>query len=96
MIQLPKKKDKNPKLTAAKDKVLDELIAHDPNSPEWTTNIEHLERLTQLETDTRKPRLSRDVMFTGACAIGQVLVIVIYEQKHVFASQAKALLTKLK
>lgn len=96
MFQLPKKKDKNPKLTAVKEKILDDLATYSPTDPEYWDLIEHLERLTNLQTDARPQKASRDALIMVAGNLLGILVIVAYEQKHVFVSKASSFIMKAK
>jgi len=95
-MRLPNKKDKNPKLTLAKDKLMDELSNYDPQDKEYQAILVSLKALTELESQPRRGKVDANTL---ALVIGNLLgiiVIVAYEQKHVFASKASGFLLKAK
>jgi hypothetical protein len=77
---------KKNKLDVITESVYDEMIIATPDSEEFKAQLENLERLTTLKS--KKVKVSHD---TIAIVIGNVLcvlVVVMYEQKHVFTSKA--------
>lgn len=78
------------------DKVLEELRVQDPESREYDTALGHLERLVRLEESKRSSRVSPDTMAIVLGGLAQVLVIVMYEQRHVFGSRGLGFILKPK
>ena len=71
------------------EKVLTDLREYDTSSPEFATNMDYLERLTKLKTDTRrKLKVSPDTMFQGLVTFGSILLIIGYEQHHPLTTKA--------
>lgn len=95
-MRLPTKKDKNPKLTAVKEKLLDRLNTLDPTDPEYAKTIIYLQRIEDLDPKKDKRKISSDAIIGLIGTLGSVLIVVAYEQKHVFASQAKMFFPKMK
>jgi len=84
------------------DKHLDELIERvvsdmqmfGPESKEYPTLVAHLTALHALKADKKPSRVSSD---TVAIVVGNllgILIIVMYEEKHVITSKAFPLATR--
>lgn len=84
------------KLDEPIDKVLDELREHDPESPEFATNLTNLERLTNLKAEESKRRVSPDTMAIVAGNLLGILIVIKYEQFHVVTSKAMGMLLRTK
>lgn len=71
------------------DRVLTEMTTLTPETDEYANLLAKLERLTALIDDNhvRKPVSLDTLVMSGANILG-ILVIVIYEQKHVMVSKA--------
>jgi hypothetical protein len=67
-----------------------------PDSEDYPTLVAQLERLNEMKTQERKNQVSRDTLVIVAGGIIQVLVIVVYEQKHVWVSKAVGFIQKAK
>lgn len=67
-----------------------------PDSGEYQMLLRHLERLTELKTNNRRPPVSRDTMALIAGNLLGILVIVAYEQKHVMTSKGFSQIIKPK
>lgn len=63
-------------------------------SPEYPKLIGHLQKIIPLQKSEDKKRVSPDTMALVIGNIAVVLVIVVYENKHVFVSKAFAFLKK--
>ena len=83
------------KLDAVKHKILDELIEHAPDDADYPTLMSHLERVDSMQ-HTKMQRVSPDAVVQTVGAFLSVLVIVMYEQKHVLTSKSLSLLPKFK
>lgn len=83
-------------LSAAIDRVSALLATYDTNSEEYANTLSYLERLYALKTETRKYRVSPDSMLIVAGNLLGILIIVAYEQKHVFGSKAISFISKAK
>jgi hypothetical protein len=76
-------------------KSLDELIKNvesdmldcPPESEEYKALLESLERLRKLKDNNRPKRLDRNTILLVAGNLLGILVIVVYEQKHVMTSK---------
>jgi hypothetical protein len=58
------------------------------DSDEYETLLSRLERLHKLREGNKPKRVSRDTLATIAGNLAGILVIVMYEQKHVMTSKA--------
>jgi uncharacterized protein Smg (DUF494 family) len=71
------------------NKVLDELKQYGPDTPEFEKQLRYLERLNDLKTGNRQQyRVSPDTIALVLGNLAGILIIVAYEQKHVWTSKA--------
>jgi hypothetical protein len=77
---------KKNKLDVITESVYDEMIIATPDSDEFRAQLENLERLTTLKS--KKVKVSHDTLAIVIGNVMCVLVVVMYEQKHVFTSKA--------
>jgi hypothetical protein len=77
---------KKNKLDVITESVYDEMIIATPDSDEFRAQLENLERLTTLKS--KKVKVSHDTLAIVMGNVMCVLVVVMYEQKHVFTSKA--------
>ncbi len=80
-------KKKKSKLDVAMDAVFAEMEISGPDSEEYPKMIEYMERLSRVKAEN-KMRVSPD---TYAIVIGNllgILVVIAYEQKHIFTTKA--------
>lgn len=78
------------KLEKPIDKVLTELNTYSPNDPEWDANLKRLKKLTDMKGKD-KPRFNvspDELLKAGATLLG-ILIVVGYEQKHVWTTKAQ-------
>jgi hypothetical protein len=69
-------------------KVLLKMDDTPPDSDEYKTLLNRLERLYELKTQSRPPRVSRDTLWLVAGNLLGIAVIVIYEQSgHAMTSK---------
>jgi hypothetical protein len=87
-------KDKNQFLDDQIKRVLDEMDQYGPDSPEYKVMIKYLERLVRLKTKNRPERINRNTMAIVVGNVVGILIIVIYEQKHVLVSKGLAFILK--
>jgi hypothetical protein len=85
---------KETKLDKIVNNVYDELLINTPETPEFQQQIENLERLTALSN--KKTRVSPDTVVLVVGNLLGILVIVMYENKHVFTSKALSFTLKPK
>lgn len=78
------------------ERVLSEMETYGPDSEEYPSYLSYLERLFRLKTETRRERISRDTLALVAGNLAGILIIVIYEQKHVMASKGLSFIRPLK
>lgn len=74
-------------LAAAEMRLLDQMASTDLGSDEYERLLTELERITQLKTNDRRPRVSRDTLVIAAANLLGILIIVAYEQNHVMTSK---------
>ena len=85
---------KETKLDKVLNNVYDELMINTPETQEFQQQIENLERLTAL--NNKKAKVSPDTVVLVIGNLLGILVIVVYEQKHVFTSKALSFTLKPK
>lgn len=85
----------NPDLDVPIMQVLDAMKEMQPDHEEYPLMISHLERLVELKKKKKQP-ISLDNALVVAGNLLGILVIVAYEQKHVFVSKAQGLILKPK
>lgn len=78
------------------ERVLNSMHEYGTDSPEYPTLLSYLERLIKLKTEDRPARVSRDTLATVGGNLMVVLVIVMYENKHVMVSKALGFILKPK
>lgn len=91
----PFKKKEDLKQVAA-NALLSQMTTFGPDSPEYLRDLEYLERIEAMRTKTRRAKLSPDQIALVAGNLAGILIIVAYEQKHVFGSKAQNSLLKPK
>lgn len=78
-------------------KVLGEMKAYDPDSDEYKSAIAHLERLMRLKAEEgHNSRISPDTLAIVAGNLLGILIIVIYEQRHVMVSKGLGMILRPK
>lgn len=70
----------------AKHKLLDEMDTYSPGDPEFKVALDQLERLEKLPSKDKKTIDPNTLLLVAGNLLG-ILVIVAYEQKHVFTSK---------
>lgn len=94
MFNSAKRKEKL-KLAIATDQLLTEMISSDMDSPNYSEALDRLERVNKIRKTSSPMRgVSPDTIVTTAGSLLGVLVIVAYEQKHVWVSAAAKHLPK--
>lgn len=88
---------KETRLEGAIDDVLKEMAyENSPSTERYAQLLETLEKLHALKTKESRPRVSADqALLVGGNLLG-ILIIVAYEQKHVFGSKGQSFLLKPK
>ena len=90
------KKDGAKSLDEAIKQAYSKLETLDVGSKEYSDALEHYERLYAVKGETRKRRVSSDTVLIVLGNLLGILIIVAYEQKHVFASKATSFAMKMK
>jgi hypothetical protein len=67
--------------------VLRDMSEYGPGTPEFEKDMEYLERLNKLKTRDR-PSVSGDTIAIVLGNLAGILIIVMYEQKHVLSTKA--------
>ena len=83
-------------LDAAILRLLRDMDTYGPDSPEYTTMLEHLTKLTDVRREKKRAKISLDTVIQSAAGLLGIVAIVAYEQKHVMASKAMTLLGRTK
>jgi hypothetical protein len=84
----------DPKLEKPIDRVLDSMDTFGPDAPEYKELLSHLERLTTLQREKKRGRVSSDTMVTVAGNLVGILIIVAYERAHVMSSKGLGFISK--
>lgn len=77
-------------------RVLDEMEAYGPDSPEWPMLVDRLEELSKLKAEYRPKRVNPDTRAIVLGNLAGILIIVAYEQKHVMTSKAVGFILRAK
>lgn len=75
-------------------KILDEMDTFGPDSQEYPTMLDHLERVSNLHKSEDKRKATPDNLILVAGNLLGILVIVAYEQKHVMTSKGLGFVRK--
>lgn len=75
-------------------RVIADLDRYGPETDEYPKLIAHLEKLHKMKAEKRPPRVSRDTVMIVLGNLVGILIIVIYEEKHVISSKAFPLATR--
>lgn len=90
-------KDKPSALDERIGEILDSMKAFGPDSEEYPALVAHLERLTHLRADEgHRRKISPDTMAIVVGNLVGILIIVIYEQRHVMVSKGMGMLLRPK
>lgn len=76
--------------------VMDEMRMIGVSSPEYPEMLKVLEKLHDLERKERRAPVSNDTIVTVAGSLAGILMIIVYEQKHVITSKGFSLLPRSK
>lgn len=83
-------------LDKAIDAVYDKMVEVGPDSDEYVTYLEHLQKLEKLRNESHSRKPSADTMLVvGGNLIG-ILIIVGFEHAHVLTSKAFGFIMKNK
>jgi hypothetical protein len=78
------------------DRVLSEMNMYGPDTEEYPKMIRYLDSLVRMKgAEHPKNRVSPDTMLIVAGNLLGILVIVIYEQKHVLVSKGMGFILKV-
>jgi hypothetical protein len=85
-----KSKEKSSKYDEAIDRLLGDMKRQGPDNLEYSAMLTYLERLNKLKAEEKKAerRVSPDTMAIVAGNLVGILIIVMYEQKHVLTSKS--------
>lgn len=71
------------------EKVLESLKTYDTTDAEFSDSLEYLERLAKLKSEKDQSRVDPNQIILVVGNLVGILVVVAYEQKHVWTSKAK-------
>lgn len=83
------------KFDAVKNQILDEMLEHNPDDPEYATLVDHLDKVNSMSHEKR-PRVDPNQIIQTVGVFLTVGLIAAYEQKHVWTSKGLAIATKTK
>lgn len=92
------KKDRRNPIEKRIDELAERMKNFDENSDDYKEMAETLTKLTEANAkvkENQKKGLSMDVLFNGLMALLQVVLILIWEERHVIRSEAIKFMTKL-
>lgn len=69
------------------ESILLEMDHQTGGSEDYLRNLGYLERLSQVKADQRKTLVSRDTIALVLGNLAGILLIIVYEQKHVMTSR---------
>lgn len=75
-------------------KVLDEMREQSVDTTEYNDAIRHFDTLMKLKANESRKPVSADAVLSVVGSLLGILVIVAYEQKHVFNSKASGFIRK--
>lgn len=84
---------KNKPLEEAKQRLMQELAMYDPTEEEYEKILDRLHKLNSVPS---RSKVNADTIAIVLGNLFGILVIVAYEQKHVFASKASNFIMKVK
>lgn len=76
------------------DRILDEMEAFGPDSPEYPALLSNLERIVNLRASKDNRRIDPNTILIVAGNLLGILCIVAYEQKNVITSKATSFILK--
>ena len=85
-------KKKNQKLEALEQELMNNMLTTGPEAEIFDTQLTYLERLKSLKN--KKMNISHDTMAIVIGNIVCVLIVVMYEQKHILTTKAMSLTLK--
>lgn len=93
------KKDKRNLIEKRIDEIAEKMKYYGEDSNEYTKMIENLKLLTEanasFKESEKKSKLSSDVLFNGIVAFLQIIVILVWEERHCIRTEATRFMTKL-
>ena len=88
-------KERDQKLIDVEDAILTDMLTYGPDAPEYPALLEALEKVTALKSKEKRDWSYDSAILVAGNLLG-ILVIVAYEQKHVFTSKGLTQLLKSK
>lgn len=74
--------------------ILQEMDGQESSTEVYQRNLGYLERLSEIKTEQRRSLVSRDTIALVVGNLAGILLIIIYEQKHVMTSNGLKQLIK--
>lgn len=93
---IPFKRTEEKYLDELIERVVDDMHMFGPESEEYPKLVAHLERLHKMKADKKPSRVSPDTLAIVLGNLVGILIIVMYEEKHVITSKAFTMATKTK
>ena len=76
--------------------VITEMQVNGPDAPEYPEYLEYLQKLNELNGKSPKKSIDPNTLLQVGGSIASVLIIVMYEQKHVITTKALGFIRLLK
>lgn len=92
------KKDRRSPIEKRIDELAERMRNYDEFSDDYQHMAENLQRLTEANANVKQYEskgLSKDTLFNGVVAFAQIVVILLWEERHVIRSEATRFVTKL-
>lgn len=93
------KKDKRNPIERRIDDITERMKNYDEYSDDYRKMVENLTTLTEANANfkeaEKKFHICGDTVFNGVIAFAQIIVILLWEERHVIRSEATKFMTKL-
>jgi hypothetical protein len=81
-------------LQIAIDRLYTRLNGLSPETKEYAACADQLVKLTKLQADTVKPKVSYDALVSAGSSLAGILLILSHERAHVITTKALGFVTK--
>lgn len=85
-----KKKDKRSNLEVERDRLMEDLSKMDPTEDKYDKLLDKAVKVNEMLCTDKEHRLTFDTtaLIKGASSLGGILLIMIYENRHVLSTKA--------
>lgn len=92
------KKDRRNPIELRIDELAEKMKHYSEDSEQYSKMADQLVKLTEANAkvkETEKKAIDGNVLFNGFVAFAQIIVILVWEERHVIRSEATRFMTKL-